>query len=214
MEVVLEPCGVLPKMGWTSRLTQRRSVTVKMSTNDMEDLMMGRTLKNSEITSFRSRLLAWYDIHHRVLPWRSNEFSRRTTISTNEVLDHSTASTVRRPETDKEAEEEHDIEEFLWLSDIPKRKRTKRHVKVNLSKSLALSPEDDSLQVSVSESLGGNFPYAVWISEVMSQQTQIVTVVNYFNKWMEKWPSIEELAKATQEVLLSWRLFNFSSSSG
>jgi A/G-specific adenine glycosylase len=28
--------------------------------------------------------------------------------------------------------------------------------------------------------------YAVWVSEIMLQQTQVATVIDYYNKWMEK----------------------------
>ncbi len=48
-------------------------------------------------------------------------------------------------------------------------------------------------------------PYKVWISEVMAQQTQVNTVIPYFQRWMEKFPTIEDLAKASlQEVLVTW----------
>ncbi len=48
-------------------------------------------------------------------------------------------------------------------------------------------------------------PYATWISEIMLQQTQVVTVINYFTSWMNAFPSIEVLAQATQdEVLELW----------
>ena len=33
-------------------------------------------------------------------------------------------------------------------------------------------------------------PYKVWISEIMLQQTQVKTVIPYFNKWMQKYPSL------------------------
>lgn len=39
-------------------------------------------------------------------------------------------------------------------------------------------------------------PYAVWVSEVMSQQTRIQVVVNYYNRWMHEFPTIEHLATA------------------
>ncbi|CAH8475859.1 unnamed protein product [Schistosoma turkestanicum] len=39
--------------------------------------------------------------------------------------------------------------------------------------------------------------YAVWISEVMLQQTQVNTVIDYYNRWMKKWPSVDRLASAT-----------------
>ncbi|XP_069126065.1 adenine DNA glycosylase-like isoform X2 [Argopecten irradians] len=41
--------------------------------------------------------------------------------------------------------------------------------------------------------------YAVWVSEVMLQQTQVATVINYYNKWMGKWPKLQDLAKANLE---------------
>ena len=47
--------------------------------------------------------------------------------------------------------------------------------------------------------------YAVWVSEVMLQQTQVSTVIEYYNKWMKRWPSIQELAKASlEEVNEMW----------
>jgi A/G-specific adenine glycosylase len=48
-------------------------------------------------------------------------------------------------------------------------------------------------------------PYAVWVSEIMLQQTQVATVIPYFERWMIKFPDISSLAKANeQEVLTLW----------
>ena len=48
-------------------------------------------------------------------------------------------------------------------------------------------------------------PYAVWISEVMLQQTQIATAVPYFERWMSRFPDIKSLSESTlDEVLKSW----------
>lgn len=48
-------------------------------------------------------------------------------------------------------------------------------------------------------------PYAVWISEVMLQQTQVAVVIPYFNRWMQAFPSIEALAIASlEEVIKAW----------
>jgi A/G-specific adenine glycosylase len=41
--------------------------------------------------------------------------------------------------------------------------------------------------------------YAVWVSEMMLQQTRVATVITYYQNWMEKWPSIFHLAQASQE---------------
>ena len=49
-------------------------------------------------------------------------------------------------------------------------------------------------------------PYAVWISETMLQQTQVSTVRDYFVRWMERFPDVETLAKASEkEVFKYWQ---------
>lgn len=54
---------------------------------------------------------------------------------------------------------------------------------------------------------GAHFdPYAVWISEIMLQQTTVKTVVDYFVRWMKRFPDIQTLANADiQDVLLMWQ---------
>lgn len=48
-------------------------------------------------------------------------------------------------------------------------------------------------------------PYAIWVAEVMLQQTQIATVLPYYKRWMKRFPSVRELAEASlDEVLKSW----------
>ncbi|XP_076911355.1 adenine DNA glycosylase-like [Bidens hawaiensis] len=47
--------------------------------------------------------------------------------------------------------------------------------------------------------------YAVWVSEIMLQQTRVQTVINYFNRWMDKWPTVHHLAQASiEEVNEVW----------
>lgn len=48
--------------------------------------------------------------------------------------------------------------------------------------------------------------YAVWISEIMLQQTTVKTVLDYFDKWMKRFPSLYTLAQADiSDVLLMWQ---------
>lgn len=48
--------------------------------------------------------------------------------------------------------------------------------------------------------------YEVWISEIMLQQTRVAVVIDYWNRWMESWPTIHELAAAgPDDVLAAWR---------
>src|SRR5207247_11469856 len=47
--------------------------------------------------------------------------------------------------------------------------------------------------------------YAVWASEIMLQQTQVKTVLPFWQRWMRKFPSVRALAKAKPiEVLRAW----------
>lgn len=48
-------------------------------------------------------------------------------------------------------------------------------------------------------------PYHVWLSEIMLQQTTVVTVGPYFMKFLSKWPTVTALAKAKlDDVLTAW----------
>ncbi|NPV78520.1 MAG: A/G-specific adenine glycosylase [Anaerolineae bacterium] len=52
---------------------------------------------------------------------------------------------------------------------------------------------------------GRSDAYGVWVSEIMLQQTRVETVIAYYRRWMERFPSLTELAAATeQEVLRFW----------
>lgn len=51
----------------------------------------------------------------------------------------------------------------------------------------------------------GQDPYAVWVAEVMLQQTQIATVIPYYERWMARLPAVQDLAEADlDEVLKLW----------
>ena len=45
-------------------------------------------------------------------------------------------------------------------------------------------------------------PYEIWISEIMLQQTQVKTVIPYYERWLEKFPTVEVLAAAEQQTVL------------
>ncbi|MBV2168122.1 MAG: A/G-specific adenine glycosylase [Bdellovibrio sp.] len=48
-------------------------------------------------------------------------------------------------------------------------------------------------------------PYRIWLSEVMLQQTTVVAVIPYFEKFLEKFPTVHALAEAPEsEVLEAW----------
>lgn len=45
-------------------------------------------------------------------------------------------------------------------------------------------------------------PYRIWVSEVMLQQTQVETVLDYYARFLERFPTIHDLAAASQEEVL------------
>jgi len=48
-------------------------------------------------------------------------------------------------------------------------------------------------------------PYKVWVSEIMLQQTRVDTVIPYFNRFIEWFPTIDDLAEANEDkVLKAW----------
>ena len=45
-------------------------------------------------------------------------------------------------------------------------------------------------------------PYKIWISEIMLQQTQVKTAINYYNQWINTLPSVEDVAQANIDTIL------------
>ena len=45
-------------------------------------------------------------------------------------------------------------------------------------------------------------PYSVWVSEIMLQQTQVATVIDYYHRFMKKFPTIKALAHADEEEVM------------
>nr|MDQ3002906.1 A/G-specific adenine glycosylase [Fibrobacterota bacterium] len=70
-------------------------------------------------------------------------------------------------------------------------------------------PDADSDRKDRRQMLGGpaprRDPYATWISEIMLQQTQVTTVLEYYRKWMTRFPDLETLGAAEEkDVLEAW----------
>ena len=46
-------------------------------------------------------------------------------------------------------------------------------------------------------------PYRVWLSEIMLQQTQVVTVLDYYDRFLKRFPDVAALAQASQDEVMS-----------
>ena len=52
---------------------------------------------------------------------------------------------------------------------------------------------------------GRRDPYRTWVSEIMLQQTQVSTVIPYFERWLTRFPTVEALAAAPpDDALKAW----------
>src|ERR1041384_6568821 len=54
-------------------------------------------------------------------------------------------------------------------------------------------------------------PYAIWVSEIMLQQTRVETVIPYFGRFLERFPTVSVLAEAPiDDVLAHWSGLGYS----
>jgi A/G-specific adenine glycosylase len=45
-------------------------------------------------------------------------------------------------------------------------------------------------------------PYRIWVSEVMLQQTRVETVMSYYGRWLQRFPTVQALARGTEKAVL------------
>ncbi|MEZ5994715.1 MAG: A/G-specific adenine glycosylase [Hyphomonadaceae bacterium] len=75
----------------------------------------------------------------------------------------------------------------------------------NLRKSLLSWYDGHARELPWRVRRGAQDPYRVWLSEVMLQQTTVAAVAGYFQRFTERWPSVQALAAAPrEEVLAAW----------
>ena len=140
---------------------------------DIEDLFAKHPDVRSVIErapEARRALLDWYDENHRVLPWRRNAFSKHCE-PTDAVTDADDASRAMTANEDPV-----ETAKLYWRLD---------HLCATRGAARDVPTEQ--------------YAYGVWVSEIMSQQTQIERVATYWRRWMAKWPTVHALADATQE---------------
>ncbi|RLN95840.1 hypothetical protein BBJ28_00013192 [Nothophytophthora sp. Chile5] len=148
-----------------------------------------------ELLATRTALLVWYDAHRRKLPWRGDPPPYLTTaIHTSQKK--KAAAGGKRGKLDafwkapSKGQEQQDAEEDAAAD-------TKIEANAGLGEKLAIAPRKVE-------------PYETWVSEIMLQQTRVDTVVDYFLRWLEKFPTVDTLANATEEVRYSPALHNLT----
>ena len=153
---------------------------------DIEDLasrfqqnVNHHSFTDEEVDATRKQLVKWYDAERRALPWRGDSFelvSARSGVMNSESSSHDQNEDIL--EQDQECGE----------------KQTTLNA--------ASEPIIDASAVFTTPNRSA---YGTWVSEIMLQQTRVETVIPYWYRWMEKYPTIGALAAATpEEVNTSW----------
>ena len=123
----------------------------------------------------RASLLRWYDANKRSLPWRRRGKQRKW------IKIEALAEDAATPSRDVAAAA------TLW------RER-------------AFESDGEDGEASVLARMSDDqYAYGILVSEIMSQQTQIERVAEYWRRWTARWPTAEALAEATiEEVNEEW----------
>lgn len=128
-----------------------------------------------ELRAVRHDLLLWYDAYRRKLPWRGDPPPYLTTAT----------HTKQKAEGGKTAKARGNMmDAFLSVKEK--------------EEDVELEPEVQAqAQVEPPRKVT---PYETWVSEIMLQQTRVDTVVEYFTRWIDKFPTVAALAEASEEV--------------
>ena len=141
--------------------------------------------------NIRRALLAWYSLERRRLPWRGDP----PPWSEDKGMLRSQASKAEQCKQGKASSSS--ITKFFGLKAAPREKTGKIEV-------IDLEDLEHPVQSCPQNA------YAVWVSEVMLQQTQVEVVIGYWTRWMERFPSLQALAAATaDEVNNAWAGLGF-----
>eukprot|EP00536_Pseudo-nitzschia_multiseries_P017619 jgi/Psemu1/225855/e_gw1.1683.8.1 len=134
----------------------------------------------------RSALLGWYTNERRKLPWRGDPppFDGSTSGINNGNRNGNRQKTKRGAVKPREA---------MQAEEITSSSSSKNSV----------AEEDDQRAIPVTG-------YGVWVSEIMLQQTRVEAVIPYWIKWMKSFPTVYDLAAATEdEVNAHWAGLGF-----
>ena len=157
-----------------------------------------------EIHFIRTRLLEWYDKHRRRLPWRGDP----PPYLHSKVTSTSSAKSKKTPPSNSGQKK---ISSFFATKSTstlttsrttPPRENMKKKKEGVVNAMVPQKDQDATLQLSSNKRLVVS-PYATWVSEIMCQQTQVETVIRYYRKWMEKFPTVQDLAAASAEEVNS-----------
>ena len=130
--------------------------------------------------TIQQSLLSWYYENRRKLPWRGDPppYNGSTTGIQSRGSQKETVAVEIQPQK---------ITSFF-----PPTKKAKRNTEITKLQEPPISTE--TIPVSA---------YGIWVSEVMLQQTRVETVIPFWIKWMNSFPTVHDLASATEDQVNS-----------
>jgi len=155
--------------------------------------------------AIRQSLLKWYFANRRKLPWRGDAppFDGSTAgIATSST----SASTKKRKIKEEEKKRtQKTLNSFFTAAPSKKRRKAVSPKKTNestMEQIVNVKEEEecnDGDEVKENEEALPVTGYGVWVSEIMLQQTRVEAVIPYYLKWMKSFPTVEQLASASEE---------------
>jgi len=142
-----------------------------------------------EAIGIRSALLKWYAENRRKLPWRGDP----------PPFDGSTSginsSSNKKKSNSAKKKDQPSIASFFSKS------QKEKEIKSETNETASQSSLEQAIPIT---------GYGVWVSEIMLQQTRVEAVIPFWIKWMKSFPTVYELAAATEdEVNAHWAGLGF-----
>ena len=139
------------------------------------------SIANEYVIDLRNRILVWYLENRRLLPWRGDTIECPTSI-VNDSIEGKPDQSVNRSDVNED-------KKFSPKNDS--KSKTNEKKKTNCKDGIL------STLTTITVVPPPMSAYGTWVSEIMLQQTRVETVIPYWLKWMKKFPTVQDLAKAT-----------------
>ncbi|KAL9183720.1 hypothetical protein ACHAXT_004576 [Thalassiosira profunda] len=188
--------------------TSRRSPRKKACTSAPDDIEMLQSwiqhddhsyhldfLSPERAYKIRIALVEWYRANRRKLPWRGDAGPYDGSTA---GFGAGTAGNRKKAGTKKRKDEGKDIRTFFGASANKKKKTSAKKPANNQDGS-----EANALSLTANTAPREVTAYGVWVSEIMLQQTRVEAVIPYYLKWMQRFPTVHDLADATDEEVNS-----------
>eukprot|EP00936_MAST-01D_sp_MAST-1D-sp1_P002063 g2063.t1 len=155
---------------------------------DIEDMLKSKTFSSAQIISIRSSLVGWFHQNRRRLPWRGDAPPYSGSQDVKKAADAAVGSATKSGPLDR----------FMFK----KKKDAANRARASPGATRVTNVGTSCPQFAPPQPPGpvhGVPPYCTWVSEIMLQQTRVETVIEYYNKWVAKWPDVQSLAAASPD---------------